>query len=249
MSRDSRFPAHRLMGRVNPRTQTPIPATVLIFVLGVVLMVALPGEALLQLITAGSILPAVIYGSTIILYLAVRRRLDRRKGAFELGRFELPVAIGALVWSLLALFVLVTPDGALVPVLIVVGLLVAGGLFFGWMLIFRREVLETEPGETSRRGRPAAPGSTELNSARKAFGAVAVAMIISATGCGSGRHDSQSGSPTSLQRALQPTGRQWRVRTGDGGPDRHLAHLVPDRPHDVRGTRHRAGHIARWRAR
>ena len=36
------------------------------------------------------------------------------------------MAIGALVWSLLALFVLVTPDGALVPVLIVVGLLVVG---------------------------------------------------------------------------------------------------------------------------
>ena len=122
------------MRRVNPRTQTPIPATVLIFVLGIVLMVALPGAALLQLITAGSILPAVIYGSTIVLYLAVRRRLDRRKGAFDLGRFELPVAIGALAWSLLALFVLVTPDGALVPVLIVVGLLVVGGLFFGWML-------------------------------------------------------------------------------------------------------------------
>ena len=160
MSRDARFPAHRLMGRVNPRTQTPIPATVLIFVLGVALMVALPGAALLQLITAGSILPAVIYGSTIILYLAVRRRLERRKGAFELGRFELPVAIGALVWSLLALFVLVSPDGALVPVLIVVGLLVAGALFFGWMLIFRREVLETEPGESST-VLPAAPGSTE----------------------------------------------------------------------------------------
>ena len=58
MSRDSRFPAHRLMRRVNPRTQTPIPATILIFVVGVVLMVALPGDALLELITAATILPA-----------------------------------------------------------------------------------------------------------------------------------------------------------------------------------------------
>lgn len=148
MSRDSRFPAHRVMGRVNHHTQTPVPATILIFALGVVLMIALPGDALLELITASTILPAVIYGSTIVLYLAVRGRLDRRKGAFDLGRFELPVAIGALVWSLLALFVLVVPDGSLVPVLVVVGLLVVGAAFFGWMLIFRREVLETEPGET-----------------------------------------------------------------------------------------------------
>ncbi len=35
MSRDGRFPAHRLMRRVHPRTQTPIPATILIFAGGV----------------------------------------------------------------------------------------------------------------------------------------------------------------------------------------------------------------------
>ena len=54
MSRDSRFPAHKIMGRVNPHTRTPIPATILILVLGVVLMVALPGNAMLEMITAGT---------------------------------------------------------------------------------------------------------------------------------------------------------------------------------------------------
>ncbi|MCP2289646.1 APC family permease [Nocardia amikacinitolerans] len=149
MSRDARFPAHRLMRRVDPRTRTPVPATILIFCLGVVLMVALPGDALLELITASTILPALIYGSTIVLYLTVRKRLDRRKGAFDLGRFELPVAIAALLWSAVALFVLVTPEDAVVPVLIVAGLLVTGGLFFLALLIFDREALETEPGDVS----------------------------------------------------------------------------------------------------
>ncbi|MEU8683982.1 amino acid permease [Streptomyces sp. NPDC048611] len=149
MSRDARFPAHRLMRRVSPRTRTPVPATVLIFALGVVLMVALPGAALLELITASTILPALIYGSTIVLYLAVRRGLDRRKGAFDLGRFELPVAICALVWTLFALFVLVAPREALVSVVIVVGLLLAGGLFFLLMLRFDRAALESEPGEAA----------------------------------------------------------------------------------------------------
>src|SRR5882757_8236638 len=55
MARDGRFPAHGLMRRVNPRTQTPVPATILILVVGVVLMVALPGEALIQLIVGGTI--------------------------------------------------------------------------------------------------------------------------------------------------------------------------------------------------
>jgi amino acid transporter len=144
MSRDGRFPAHQLMRRVSPRTHTPIPATLLIFAVGVVLMVALPGAALLKLIVASTILPSIIYGSTIVLYLVVRKRLDHRHGAFSLGRLELPVAIGALVWVVCALFVLTVPAEALVPDLIVVGLLAAGGLFLLGLLIFHREALETE---------------------------------------------------------------------------------------------------------
>jgi amino acid transporter len=147
MSRDGRFPAHRLMRRVHPRTQTPIPATVLIFAGGVVLMVALPGEALLQLITAATILPILSYAATVVLYLTVRKRLERRKGAFDLGPFELPVAIAALLWLVLALIVLVTPGAALVPDLIVIGLLFVGGLYFLGMLMFDRKSLWTEPGD------------------------------------------------------------------------------------------------------
>lgn len=148
MSRDARFPAHRLVRRVNPRTRTPIPATVLVFALGVVLMVALPGGALLELVTASTILPALTYGSTIVLYLTVRGRLSRKKGAFDLGRFELPVAICALLWTLIALFVLVTPKEAFVSVVIVAGLLLLGGLFFLATLRFDRHAMETDPGRT-----------------------------------------------------------------------------------------------------
>ncbi|MDI6029084.1 amino acid permease [Corticibacterium sp. UT-5YL-CI-8] len=145
MARDGRFPAHRLMRSVNPRTQTPIAATVLIFVGGVLLMVALPGQALLQLITASTILPVLIYAGTVGLYLAVRRRLARRENAFDLGRFELPVAVVALVWLALALFVLVTPDEAWVPVLVVLGLLVVGAVFFLIQLIFDPKSLDAVP--------------------------------------------------------------------------------------------------------
>jgi amino acid transporter len=148
MSRDERFPGHRVMRRVNPRTHTPVPATILIVVLGVLLMVALPGAALLQLITAATILPAITYGATIVLYLAVRRRLGRTKGAFDLGRYELPVAVGALVWSVIVLFVLLSPM-ELGPAVIVAGLLVVGGAYFVGLLRFNREVLETEPGDVA----------------------------------------------------------------------------------------------------
>jgi amino acid transporter len=107
----------------------------------------MPGAALLKLITAGTILPVILYSLTTVLYLSVRGRLDRKEGGFDLGRYELPVAIGALAWCLFALFVLVTPAEALIPVLIVVGLLIAGGVYFAYLWVYNREVLETEPGD------------------------------------------------------------------------------------------------------
>lgn len=147
MARDARFPGHTVMRRVNPRTQTPVPATILLLLVGCILMVTLPGTALLQLIIASTILPALIYGAVTVLYLLVRKRLGRKEGAFSLGRFELPVALAALVWVAFALLTLVSPPGALVPDLIVLGLILAGGLYFAKMAIFDQNVLDTEPGE------------------------------------------------------------------------------------------------------
>jgi hypothetical protein len=51
--------------------------------LGVILLVVLPGEALMKLIEAGTPKETLLYGMTIILYLAVRKRLDCREGAFD----------------------------------------------------------------------------------------------------------------------------------------------------------------------
>jgi amino acid transporter len=146
MARDKRFPAHELMKKVNPKTKTPVPATLLILAVAVVLMVALPGEALIPLIVGSTLLPALIYTGIVILYLAVRKNLEHKEGGFSLGRFEMPVAVAALVWEAFVLFVLVTPGGNTVPVLIVVGLVLAGGVYFGYMYFRHREILDTEPG-------------------------------------------------------------------------------------------------------
>lgn len=145
MARDARFPAHRLMRRVNPRTQTPVYATILILVVGAALMLMLPGQALIELIVGSTILPALIYGGIVILYLSVRKRLQRQQGGFSLGRFELPVAIAALIWVAFAVFALVTPADAFVPTLIVLGLIVVGAIYFAKMMLFNRKVLDAEP--------------------------------------------------------------------------------------------------------
>ncbi|MEZ0358900.1 APC family permease [Mycobacterium sp. SA01] len=147
MARDSRFPGHTVLRRVSPRTQTPVAATILIFVIGVVLMLTLRGAALLQLIVASTILPALIYGGIVVLYLCVRKRLERKEGGFSLGRFELPVAYTALVWVAFSVFALVSPSEARIPGLIVLGLIAVGGLYFVTLLLTNRSALDTEPGE------------------------------------------------------------------------------------------------------
>ena len=148
MSRDGRFPAHGLMKQVSARTQTPIPATILPVVLSFVLMAVLPGDALLELLICCGVIGSVLYGMIIVLYLVVRKRLGRQENAFDLGRFEMPIAIGALVWSLVVVFILVSPPEALTAVLISLGILLIGGVYFVYLLVAKREVLETTPGQT-----------------------------------------------------------------------------------------------------
>lgn len=157
MARDQRFPAHRWMQKVHPRTHTPVWATVLILIIGSAAMIALPGAALLQLILTSTILPALIYGGIVVLYLAVRRRLRQRQGAFDLGRWETPVALAALIWVLFAVLVLATPDDAHVPSLVIVGLAVIGAAYFATMLLTRREVLEIEPDVDGPAATPLSP--------------------------------------------------------------------------------------------
>ncbi|OBA58821.1 amino acid permease [Mycobacterium sp. 1100029.7] len=150
MSRDARFPAHQLMRRVNRRTQTPIPATIVPVLIGIAVLAVLPGNALLELITSGTVFPALTYGMIVVLYLTVRKRLGRQEGAFDIGRFELPISVGALIWSICAIIILLSPANALVPVMIVTGLLLVGAVYFGYMLIFNRDVLADQPREAVR---------------------------------------------------------------------------------------------------
>jgi amino acid transporter len=144
MARDQRFPASGLFRKVNPRTRTPIPATLLVLALGIVLMAVMGGDALLQLILAGAIFMFVAYGLTIGLYFAVRSRLDRREGAWDLGRWEMPVAVVALLWVVMALVVVIATSPSMGPLLIVAGLVLAGGVYFVYLLTRRRHVLEHE---------------------------------------------------------------------------------------------------------
>jgi amino acid transporter len=89
----------------------------------------------------------VLIAMTIVLYLGVRKKLDRREGAFDLGRLELPVAVSALVWAALVIFMVIAPAPSLAPVGVIAGLVLTGGVYWAYMWFAKREVLEHEPGE------------------------------------------------------------------------------------------------------
>lgn len=104
MSRDRRFPGYQLTRRVDERTNTPPIATVLCgMVMEIVLAIFANQTATLQnLFSTTTIQPLIIYLSTVILYMCTRHKLPRSRG-FNLGVFEWPVVVLALVWLIFEL--------------------------------------------------------------------------------------------------------------------------------------------------
>ncbi len=154
MSRDERFPGYQLFRRVDSRTNTPLTATVLC---GVILEVVLAifanqTNTLVNLFSASSLLPAIIYLATVILYVSTRHKLPRGEG-FRLGAFEWPVIILALVWLVFELSIF--RDQSFVTPWLYVGIMFGIGLlYFAYMLITQPHVLKALPLESESDAAP-----------------------------------------------------------------------------------------------
>jgi amino acid transporter len=134
MSRDNRFPGHPVLKRVSPRTGTPLAATGLIFVVTelILLIFAFQTGALFTLFGAATLLPAVIYAATVLLYILKRKQLPPSRG-FTLGRFEIPVIVIAALW--LAYQLLIFRDASFGPAwLYVLAMVVLGGIYLAVLL-------------------------------------------------------------------------------------------------------------------
>src|SRR6478752_10002350 len=77
MSRDERFPGWRQWNQISVRFHTPLKATVMFFVLAELILAAFSRSqnALFTLFGAATLLPAVIYAATVVLYLIKRKQL------------------------------------------------------------------------------------------------------------------------------------------------------------------------------
>lgn len=148
MSRDQRFPGWKMLRVVDRKTDSPLFATITVGVLiEVVLAVfATRTDSLFKLFSAATLMPAVIYFVTVLLYVFTRRRLPTSHG-FSLGKWEAPVILVAFVWLAFELSIFrastFTTPWEYAGIMTGIGL-----LYFAYMVLTRRSL--AMPGEAPR---------------------------------------------------------------------------------------------------
>jgi amino acid transporter len=153
MARDRRLPGHQFLHQVPRAIGGPPWATILAAVLGGVITLVLRTHtaALVTLFTASTIMPALLYAGTVLLYVLTSRQRGRLDGLGvtqrPFGRFELPIVAGALIWLAYELVVLIGPGAFRDAQYYVLGSLGLGLVFYLVQLVTEREAMRSEPGQ------------------------------------------------------------------------------------------------------
>jgi amino acid transporter len=133
MARDGMLPFSGLLRRVNPRTNTPVPALVGSLVVCLVLLAygTLDGNAFAVLVGATALVPYLVYLLTLGGYLARRGAIvESGDGGFQLGAAAKPIAVLALLWLLAVVAALTLPDAFRDADYVVLGALVLAGIWY-----------------------------------------------------------------------------------------------------------------------
>jgi amino acid transporter len=162
MARDRRLPGHQLWSQVPRATGGPSWATGLAAVIGAIITLALRTHtaALVTLFTASTIMPAILYACTVLLYLLAGRRRGQA-GKSALGRWEIPVIAGALIWLAYELIVLIGPGVFRDAQYYVLGALGIGLVFYLVQWLTEPAAMRTEQGP---RGADALAGTADTTS-------------------------------------------------------------------------------------
>jgi amino acid transporter len=149
MARDRRLPGHQFLSRVPRSTGGPSWATVLAAVLGAVIVLVLLSStsALATLFTASTIMPALLYAGTVLLYV-----FTRRKGTPTFGRWEWPIVAGAIIWLAYELIVLIGPGMFRDAQYYVLGALALGLVFYVVQLVTEPRAMRATPELESEAG-------------------------------------------------------------------------------------------------
>jgi amino acid transporter len=153
MARDRRLPGHQFLSRVPRATGGPSWATVLAAVLGAVITLVLRTHtsALATLFTASTIMPALLYAGTVLLYVFTSRRRGTQEAEgtsqASFGRYKIPVVGGALIWLAYELIILIGPSEFRDAQYYVLGALGLGLVFYVVQLVTEPRAMRTEPGQ------------------------------------------------------------------------------------------------------
>ena len=96
-------------------------------------------------------MPALLYSSTVLLYLFTSPRREARRAQGEhhrpFGKWEIPVIAGALIWLAYELILLIGPAEFRDAQYYVLGALGVGLVFYVVQLIVEPRAMRTEPGQ------------------------------------------------------------------------------------------------------
>jgi amino acid transporter len=150
MARDRRLPGHQFLSRVPRATGGPAWATVLAAVLSaaIALVLRTHGGALATLFTASTIMPALLYAGTVLLYVFTSRQRGPGESGERprpFGRYEIPVLAGAVIWLAYELIILIGPSEFRDAQYYVLGALGVGLVFYLVQLLTEREAMRREP--------------------------------------------------------------------------------------------------------
>ena len=132
MGRDGRLPGHRSLSQAPKPTGGPSWATAAASLVPIIIVLALSKStnALTTLFSAATIMPALSYLGTVLLFIRVRKRMGVSGHGDERKSWEMPVAILAVLWLLFELSILVFPSQFRNAQYYVLGTLAVGVVFF-----------------------------------------------------------------------------------------------------------------------
>lgn len=142
MARDNVFVGNALFRRVSASTSAPVPAILLVAILGIAAESF--SESLEQLLAAAAVLPALIYLLTVVTYAVRRKSLSTRPGQFSLGRWGGMVAALAIAWLVLVITILTVPPEFHSATWVTAAVCIVGVvLYWGWI---RRRIMHGTAG-------------------------------------------------------------------------------------------------------
>ena len=159
MARDRRLPGHQLLHQVptgDRRRRPGPPSWPRCSARVITLVLRTHTAALATLFTASTIMPALLYAGTVLLYVFTSRRRGTREGqgthVRPFGKFELPIIAGAVIWLAYELIILIGPNEFRDAQYYVLGALGLGLVFYVVQMVTEREAMRSEPGQELDQG-------------------------------------------------------------------------------------------------